>query len=430
MATNGTDRRVVVSGVGVASPLGLGADDFWANYTAGEVGIGPITRYDPAGFDCRVGGQAPEYKINQHVPKHYRKAAKVMARDIELAVIAAADAFRSAGIVSKADVGGDGELGFDPVRFGCNIGAGLISCDLDELALALDSARADGDPAVLDLLKWGQDGMQKLTPLWLLKYLPNMLACHVTIVHGLMGPSNTITCADASSHLAIGEAYRTIQRDDADLAICGGAESKLNPMGHVRMELLGRLNTMSNDDPATALSPFGGDGSVNGEGGGLLILEERGRAEARGATAFAEVVGFGAGQDAHAILEPDPEGRSYAAAVRRALAEAGAAPADVDLLIPNACGHPPTDAAELAGLRAVFGDTLPPISTPKPQTGNLHAGNGQDVAVAVLALHHGTTPPAKNLPTDLQQSGGAPTLALATVTSLGGQHAALLLRKA
>src|SRR5207302_1432608 len=115
-----------------------------------------------------------------------------------------------------------------PERFGCNIGAGLISAELDELTAAMHIAR-DGNK--LDLHKWGRDGMTQLTPLWLLKYLPNMLACHVTIIHGLKGPSNTITCADASSHLAIGEAFRTIQRGKADLAICGGAESKVNPMG-------------------------------------------------------------------------------------------------------------------------------------------------------------------------------------------------------
>ena len=169
---------------------------------------------------------------------------------------------------------------------------------------------------------------------------------------------------------------------------------------------------------------------MNGEGGGLLIVEERERAAARGATVYAEVVGFGAAQDAASILEPDPDGASYAAAIRRALAEAGAKPGDVDLLVPNAVGHAPTDAAELAGLRSVFGDTLPPISTPKPQTGNLHAGNGQDVAAAALALHHGHAPPARNLPPALRRDPGTPSLALCTVTSLGGQHAALLLRKA
>src|SRR5205814_10160766 len=135
------------------------------------------------------------------------------------------------------------------------------------------------------LHKWEKDGMQQLTPLWLLKYLPNMLACHVTIIHGLKGPSNTITRADASSHLAIGEAFRTIQRGKADLAICGGAESKVNPMGMVRQTLLKRLTEQQNDSPATALRPFDKEatGSTIAEGGGLLILEEYDHAKSRGA---------------------------------------------------------------------------------------------------------------------------------------------------
>src|SRR5690606_19697647 len=122
----------------------------------------------------------------------------------------------------------------------------------------------------LDLRKWGESGMNQLTPLWLLKYLPNMLACHVTIIHQLKGPSNTITCADASSHLAIGEAFRTIQRGDADQAICGGAESKINPMGLMRQCLLKRVNEAHNDAPESAVRLFDEDaqGTVVGEGGG------------------------------------------------------------------------------------------------------------------------------------------------------------------
>src|SRR5690606_25661457 len=146
----------------------------------------------------------------------------------------------------------------DGTRFGCNIGAGLISAELNELTAAMATAR-DGNR--LDLKQWGAHGMTQLTPLWLLKYLPNMLACHVTIIHQLKGPSNTITCADASSHLAIGEAFRTIQRGDADLAICGGAESRMNPMGFMRYNLLNRLTTTQNDTPEQALRPFDAEAS-------------------------------------------------------------------------------------------------------------------------------------------------------------------------
>ncbi len=368
--------------------------------------------------------------MSAFVPKHYRKAVKVMARDIELAVIAAKEAFASAGLVGKAE--GE-EPNFDPARFGCNIGAGLINTDLDELAAAMEAARSEAKPDELDLAKWGRDGMGRLTPLWLLKYLPNMLACHVTIVHGLMGPSNTITCADSSAHLAIGEAFRTIQRGAADLAICGGAESKVNPMAFARHQLLGRLN-----ETDAAVRPFdeAAGGSVHGEGGGLLILEERDHAERRGATIYAEVAGFGASQDAYATIDADPDGEPYAAAVRNALREANAKPADVALLIPHGVGHKPSDDAELTGLRLAFGDDLakPMLATPKAQTGNLHAGNGQDACAAVLALHHGKAPPAIHtthdaLNTSAKSRALPGNIALTSITSLGGQNAALVFRR-
>src|ERR1041385_7016796 len=192
-----------------------------------------------------------------------------MARDIELAVVAADDAMKDAGLKTKAYTETP-EIKAE--RFGCNIGAGLINAELDELTYAMNIAR-DGDKGnKLDLHKWGKDGMQQLTPLWLLKYLPNMLACHVTIIHELKGPSNTITCADASSHLAIGEAFRTIQRGAADLAICGGAETKVLPMNLMRQALLKRVSTEHNETPDQAVRPFdeAASGTAAAEGGGLL----------------------------------------------------------------------------------------------------------------------------------------------------------------
>src|SRR5688572_3814138 len=279
-------RRVVITGIGVISPIGVGSKSFWDNLLAGRVGVRRIASFDPSGFASQIGGEVPAFKIGDYVPKSYRKATKVMARDIELAVVAADDAFKDAGIQSKAYTD---QPTFKPHRFGCNIGAGLISVDLNELTTALSSARSAENPNKLDLQRWGREGMSQLTPLWLLKYLPNMLACHVTIIHELKGPSNTITCADASSHLAIGEAFRTIQRGNADLAICGGAESKVNPMGLMRQCLLKRV-VENGADPASAVRPFDADaaGTAVGEGGGLFILEELGHAKQRSAKIYAE----------------------------------------------------------------------------------------------------------------------------------------------
>ena len=431
-------RRVVVTGVGIVSPLGIGARAHWEGLISGRSAVKRIASFDPSGFPSQVAGEVPTYKIGDYVPKSYRKATKVMARDIELAVIAADDAFKDSGLKSQAYTE---TPDIDGTRFGCNIGAGLISCELNELTAALTTARDDQHANKIDLKKWGRDGMNQLTPLWLLKYLPNMLACHVTIVHGLRGPSNTITCADASSHLAIGEAFRTIQRGNADLAICGGAESKVNPMGLIRHCLLKRL-TEQNEQPGEAVRPFdeAARGTAVGEGGGLLILEEYERAKGRGAKIYAELVGFAASQDAHKITEPSPTGHSYAKAVQKALADANLPPAAVGLIVPNGLGLLKHDRAELTGLLTAFGGGLArvPVSPIKGQTGNLAAGGGVDAASAVLALHYGVVPPAVNTKKviDAQELNVSPNVrelrvdvAVSSVYSLGGQNAALVFKR-
>jgi 3-oxoacyl-[acyl-carrier-protein] synthase II len=428
-------RRVVVTGVGVISPIGIGQAAFWENLLAGKSGVRRITSFDPSGLGCQVGGEVPPYKIGDYVPKSYRKATKVMARDIELAVIAADDAMKDAGLKTKAYTD---KPEIKAERFGCNIGAGLINAELDELTAAMHIAR-EGNK--LDLHKWGKDGMQQLTPLWLLKYLPNMLACHVTIIHELKGPSNTITCADASAHLAIGEAFRTIQRGKADLAICGGAESRLNPMAIVRHGLLKRLTESGNEAPEQAVRPFDADagGTTHGEGGGLLILEELEHAKARGAKIYAELVGFGASQDAHNITDPDPTGHSYGKAISKALADANLPPAAVDLMIPCGIGIRSHDQAELNGLSLVFGADIDRIAMAplKGQLGSLAAGSGAEAAAALLAVKHGKIPPAINTrkPLDNRKLNVAPqardqkiNVAVSSVYSLGGQNAALVFR--
>jgi 3-oxoacyl-[acyl-carrier-protein] synthase II len=294
----------------------------------------------------------------------------------------------------------------------------------------------------LDLHKWGRDGMNQLTPLWLLKYLPNMLACHVTIIHELKGPSNTITCADASSHLAIGEAFRTIQRGKADLAICGGAESKVNPMGLMRQSLLKRLSESNNESPADAVRPFDADatGTAIGEGGGLLILEEFEHAKARGAKIFAELVGFGASQDTHKITEPSPTGHSYGKAIAKALADGNLPPTAVNLLIPFGLGIASHDRAELNGLAQVFGAGLEriPLSPIKAQTGSLAAGNGVEAVAAAMAVSTGKIPAAintrkiidnKKLNVSHETRDAKVNVAVTSVYSLGGQNAALVFKK-
>jgi 3-oxoacyl-[acyl-carrier-protein] synthase II len=432
-------RRVVVTGIGIVSPLGIGSRAHWEALLAGTVGIRRLRSMDAAAFPCQIGGEVPDYKIGDFVPKTYRKATKVMARDTELAIVAADDAFKDSGLVSHAY---SPTPNFDGARFGCNIGAGLINAELNELTAAMTTARRADEPNRIDLTRWGRDGMTQLTPLWLLKYLPNMLACHVTIIHQLKGPSNTITCADASSHLAIGEAFRTIQRGKADLAICGGAESKINQMGMLRQTLLKRLNESSNDAPDQAVRPFDNDakGTVLGEGGGLLILEEYERAKQRGAKIYAELVGFAASQDSHRVDQPEPSGHSYGKAVANALADAKLSRDEVDLLVPAALGIASHHRAELTGLAAALGPKLQTVAMApiKAQTGSLAAGSGVDAATAVLALHHGKIPPAINtrkFPHDMtfnvspKVRDAELNVSVTSIYSLGGQNAALVFKR-
>ena len=361
-----------------------------------------------------------------------------MARDIELAVVAADDAFKDAGLKSKAYTDAP-TIDSSAIRVQHRRG-------LDQLRIERINRRDGCGPARATSLissNGAREGMDQLTPLWLLKYLPNMLACHVTIIHGLKGPSNTITCADASSHLAIGEAFRTIQRGKADLAICGGAESKVNPMGLMRHCLLKRLNETSQRFACRQQcgpSMPQAAGTAIAEGGGLLILEEYEHAKQRNAKIYAELVGFGASQDAYSVTDPDPTGHSYGAAIRKALKEAQVSPADVKCLVPHGLGIPSHDAAELAGLRATFGDGLEqlPLAPIKGQIGNLAAGCGVDAAVAVLAAHHGKIPGEVNrsqaagnvrLNMDRCPRDGNFDVTVSSVYSLGGQNAALVFRK-
>src|SRR4030065_260216 len=190
--------RVVITGLGAVSPLGLTVGDMWAGLCAGRCGISKIMAFDPVGFDCKIAGQVPDYKIQQYVPKSHRKAVKLMSKDIELAVIAANEALTSSGLITK---GIDPEkVNVNPERMSVNMGAGLISCDLIEMAPAVAASVVDGK---FDMRKWGKDGLSLVTPLWLLKSLPNMLACHIGIIHDIESPSNSKTARGVRELLAM-----------------------------------------------------------------------------------------------------------------------------------------------------------------------------------------------------------------------------------
>jgi 3-oxoacyl-[acyl-carrier-protein] synthase II len=389
--------RVVVTGLGAVSPLGLTVSDMWEGLCAGRCGIGKITAFDPVGFSCKLAGQVPDYKIQQYVPKSYRKATKLMSRDIELAVIAANEALSDSGLVTKA-IDPD-NVNIDPTRVAINLGAALISCDLVELAPAVAASVTDGK---FDIHKWGKQGIELVPPLWLLKYLPNMLACHVGIIHDIQGPSNSITCAESSALLAIGEAAQVIERGDSDIALAGGAEAKVNAMVLIRQCLLKRAVSENNDEPASACRPFDADakGSVFGEGAGVIVLENLDNARKRGAKIYAEVVGTGQSNSINPAYEQlEPDGKGIQIAIEKAIAEARMEPDDLDLIIPHGTGIPTDDLAEAKAIQAALGDaaTKIPVWPTKSMLSNTGAASGAiDAVAAVCAMANGMIPAAKN----------------------------------
>jgi len=431
-------RPVAVTGLGVVTPAGIGVEEFSTAIHEGAGAIGEITLFDSSGFDCRIGGQLQGFSARKFVPKSYRKAVKVMARDIEIAVAAADLAVKDSGIVTRAAE--DQEMNIDPKRLGCKIGAGLICTDLDELGTAVNTAVENGK---FSFVKWGKHGIDNLTPLWLLKYLPNMLACHVTIIHGAEGPSNTITCGEASSHLAIGEAARTISQGAADAIIAGGAESKLNPMGLLRQSLLNRLCVDGNESPVDACRPFDSrhSGTALGEGGGMLLLEDIDRAASRGARIYAEVVGFGAACDQGGIDIETPTAGGLDKAVSKAISSAGIEPQQVDMIVAHGTGVPREDSCECQAWKTAMGDALAdiPAVAITGSIGSLFAGGGgTQLAIAAKALETQQVPPTRNFAScadgcHLNLADHPRSEKIKYVVSgsfsIGGQSAALVLKK-
>jgi len=430
--------RVVVTGLGAVSPLGLSAEETWAGLCAGRCGIARIQAFDPTGLPCELAGEVPKYRIQDHVPKAHRKATKLMCRDIELAVIAAHDAIAGSGLITK---GLDPEhVNVDPTRVGINVGAGMISCDLVELAPAVGTSTTDGR---FDLGKWGKQGLEQITPLWLLKYLPNMLACHISIIHDIQGPSNTITCAEASAHLAIGEAAQVIARGDADVALAGGAETKIHPLLLIRQFLLHRV-AVGKDNPEAACRPFDAEaqGSVHGEGAGMVVLEDIGHARKRGARILAELVGVGQSHSLHPAYERlEPDGKGLQIAIERAMEDAEIGPEDLDLVIPHGTGVPQDDRAEARAITAALGPAARkvPVWPTKSMLSTTGAACGAlDAVAAMRAVAEGIVPAAKNFarPADgcelniaTRPRQGKIRHALCCSYTHGGQTAALVIKR-
>ncbi len=425
-------RRVVVTGLGVVSPNGIGKEAFWSSCVGGTSGVGPIRCFDASGHPVRIAAEVPELDMSRFVPPEHRKSLKIMGRAARFGVAATGMALDDSSLELSR---------LDPERVGVVMGGGLIPIDLTDLAPVLAAAvDADGkfQPQLL-----GERGRDALFPLWLLKYLPNMAAAHLSLIFRAQGPNSTITTACAAGTQAVGEAFRLIARDDADVCLAGGADSRMDPLLLLAYRALGALSPALR--PAAEVSrPFdaGRDGFVLGEGAGVMVLEELEQARRRGAVIYAEMLGLGTSFDAYAVTKPDPEGRGAARAMTWALREAGVDPADVDYINAHGTSTRLNDQMETAAVKRVFGEGAHTLylSSIKSMIGHLIGAAGAVEAVALaLTLQRGVLPPTINLtqPDPDCDLDYVPKTAreypvrtgLSTSFGFGGQNAALVMRR-
>lgn len=373
------EKRVVITGLGGVTPIGTGLDAMWQSLSHQKSGVRKLAAFDTDGAATEIAAEVLDFDPKQFVKQ--RKSLKVMARDIQLAVGAAELAVQDARLESAP---------CDPVRFGVNFGAGLIASELDELGGPVD--QSTNGSRKFDLKKWGQSGMEQLFPLWMLKYLPNMPACHISIIYNAQGPNNSITVGESSATMAIGEAMRIIGRGAADVFLAGGTDSKIHPLSFVKLALTSRLSRRWNE-PARAARPFDADrdGIVPGEGASVLILEELGHAKARKAAIHGELLGFGA------ACNPKDPWTAVEQAIQRAMTDAGIRPADLGHVVAIGAGEPEADKREAAMLARLLGDDSVPIVSYTGYLGFLDAAIGSAKLVTdLLAARRGTLPAALN----------------------------------
>jgi 3-oxoacyl-[acyl-carrier-protein] synthase II len=423
-------RRVVITGMGAISPIGLSKAEFWKNLLQGRSGVSHITLFDASSFATRIAAEVKDFDPLHFIAK--RKMIKVMMRDMQFAVAAAKVAIEDSQLNTEE---------IDPLRFGVVIGAGLISTDFEEISPAIMNSRDDnGD---YDIVRFGKEGMNSIFPLWLLKQLPNMLASHISIIYGCQGPSNTITTGCASSANAVGEAFRIITRGGADVVIAGGASSRINPTKVVCYHKLGVLS-QRNDEPEKASRPFDArrDGFVIGEGGGIIILEEIEHARARGSHIYGEITGYGCSSDILAGKERIVKPESKARAIRAALKESGMEPVDIDYISAHGYAIPFTDVLETEAIKQVWGEKAyaVPVSSIKGQIGDLGPASGVfGLISAALAMDDGVIPCTANYEVkdpkcDLDYVPNKPrkralSAALCNSFDFMGQNVSLVIRK-
>ncbi len=373
-------RRVVVTGLGLVTPLGADVEIAWANLLAGMSGAGPITRFDASDYKCRI---ACEVKPADH-PYGFDPNKRVdhkVQRQVDPFIIygidAAGQALEDAGLTEMDDAMRE--------RAGCSIGSGiggLPGIESESLVLA-------------------EKGPGRVSPHFVHGRLINLISGQVSIKYGLMGPNHAVVTACSTGAHSIGDAARMIKDDDADIMLAGGAEATICPIGVAGFAQARALNCSFNDNPEGASRPYdkGRDGFVMGEGAGVVVLEEYEHAKARGAKIYAEVVGYGLSGDAYHVTAPHPEGKGAENAMRMALKKAGMGPGDIDYV--NAHGTSTmADTIELAAVKRVLGHDLAgaSMSSTKSAIGHLLGGAGAVEAIfCILAIRDQIVPPTLNL---------------------------------
>jgi 3-oxoacyl-[acyl-carrier-protein] synthase II len=426
-------RRVVISGIGVVAPNGVGKDAFWSGCVEGHSGIGPIRSFDSSNHPIQIAGEVHNFDPEPFLPAKFRKSVKVMGRAARFGVGAAGLAMRDSGL--NQDV-------LDPEKLGVVVGTGVIPMDLGELAPMLARAcQADGvfDPS---RLANPANPDASLFPFWLLKYLPNMVAAHISMAFNCQGPNNTVVTACVAGTQAVGEAYRLVSRGDADVMLAGGADSRIDPLMLLAYTALGTLSKQSDLAPEERSRPFDRlrDGFVISEGAAVLVLEEYERAKARNAPIYAEVLGWGSSFDAYSVTKPDPEGRGGARAIQSALAEARVDHRDIGYINAHGTSTKLNDAMETAAVKRVFGETAKRVqlSSIKSMIGHSIGASGAiEAAALAMSLHTQVYPPTINLTNpdpacDLDYipntaREGKVRYGLSTSFGFGGQNGALVM---
>jgi 3-oxoacyl-[acyl-carrier-protein] synthase II len=425
-------RRVGITGLGVVAPNGVGRKAFWSACVEGRSAVGPIQSFDASAHPVRIAAEVNGFDVTPHVPEPQRKWLKIMGRATRFAVGAASQAVQDSGLDLQRE---------NLERIGVVMGTGLVPIDLGELAPLL--WQACNERGQLQTQQLGQNGCSALIPQWILKYLPNMVATHISLALHLQGPNSTITTACVAGTQAVGEGFRLIAQGDADIVLAGGADSRIDPLLLLAYLALGALSRAGRP-PAEVSRPFDRlrDGFVLGEGAGVLVLEDLERARRRGAVVYAEVLGFGSSFDAYSVTKPDPEGRGAARAIAAALRASRLDPHDIDYINAHGTSTRLNDLMETQAVKQVFGEQARglPMSSIKSMVGHLIGAAGAVEAVALaLSLHEGVLPPTINLtnPDPECNLDYVPNTArempvrtaVSTSFGFGGQNGALVMRR-